>query len=481
MKLKLIQKNNGNILPICFYGQNRNNGVLQYHQKVMQFLGIPMNYLEIPFDRTGHGDAIQWLINATIDDPNIHYWWFCDMDCIPLRKDFVDILYSKIKDGQSIFGPALATNHRQFKDHIYAAAFCLSFSKKVYIDLSRPDMRDLVERSDNSQELTWRAQEQGKIVSFMYPTSYQLLTDEEMKETGNPRYFELGKFYKYGMSTQYGDLIFHGFMQNIPRSNYNFINKCKEILGENNRERKNEAVIVCVGFADFLEITIPLNKDKFDNILVVTTHEDIKTQNYCISNNINFCLTDKFYQDNALFNKGLAISEALSELKYKDIITILDSDIILPDNFKEKLDIQNFNNNKFYGAGRHFIYTYEDLLDYSSRKKNINDFQFIKGAGNGYLQIFSYEELVTRTPHGQSLYSSNKENIQIDIDVLKRFCPLIEHDPNLVDLNMDIIHLGLHSVWKNGRDKARFDYFNNKKFKEIKRDEVSEYIKEINK
>jgi hypothetical protein len=479
MDLKLIQKNNENILPICFIGKNRNEEVIKYHKKVMDFYNIPMNYVEWDFSRSGHGDATQYFLNQTLHLP-IDYYWFCDCDLIPVNKNFIDTMYEKIKDRNSIFGPSLATNHRNFKNHIYAGLCCLSFSKELYLKLDCPLMTDIVERSDNGQELSWRIQESGGNLCLMYPTSFNELTDDEMKETGNPRFFKLGEYFKYGLGTIFGGLVYHGFMANLERSRRLFIEKCKEIIGEN-KERKNEAIIVCVGFSDFLEITYPLNKDKFDNILVVTTEQDKETQKYCLENKVNFLITDKFYKDNALFNKGLAISTAIQHLKYKDVITILDSDIVLPDNFKEKLNIQNFDNNKFYGAGRHFIYTYEDLLDLNLGIKSINDFQFIKGAGNGYLQIFSYQELVKRTPPGQSLYSSNKENVQIDIDVLKRFCPLIEHDPNLVDLNMDIIHLGLHSVWKNGRDRARFDYFNNKKFTDIKRDEINEYIKEINK
>lgn len=247
------------------------------------------------------------------------------------------------------------------------------------------------------------------------------------------------------------------------------------------KKRKIEALVVCVDFSDFLEISLPINKHFFDRILVVTSLNDNKTREICEKNDVDYFPTNLFYKDNSLFNKGLALSEAMNHLEFKDVVCVLDSDIILSTNFREKLDLQNFCDSKFYGFGRHFIYSYEDWLDYQNGIKKLDDFQFIIGTGNGYGQIFSYKELIKKTPPGIPLYSSHPKNVEIDIDVLKRFCPLVDRDPNLVHIDTPCIHLGLHSVWKLGRDKARFDFFNNKKFKDIKRDEIQEYIKEINK
>lgn len=442
MELKAISKNGETILPVCFIGKNRNQEVVDWHKKVMDFYGISMNYIEWDFYRSGHGDAIQWWINQVINSNlAVDYFWFIDMDCIPTRGDFVDVLYDKIKDKQTIFGPALATNHRaEIKNHIYAAAFCLSFSKQLYLELNRPLMTDVIPRSDNSQELTWRCQEQGKIISYMWPTSHSILTEDEMKKSGNPKCFNLGEHLTYGLGTQYGDYIFHGFMQSVPRSAELFIQKCKEILSQ---DKKVEAIIVCKNYSDYLELTLQENKKYFDNIIVVTELNDERTKLVCMINDVECVIYDGWNKNGAVFNKGGALNFGLSKLKYNDWVVILDSDIVIKQDFRDKLT----DKSKFYGSYRRFIPTQEKYKDLIEQKNATfeTDFEKIEGSGCGFFQAIHFDRLKSHKNLKGYMYPDSHSAEQVDIDFLRQFCPFILREGEYIDLvrmNIELWHLG---------------------------------------
>lgn len=459
MQLKVIPKNGETILPVTFYGKNRNEEVLQYHKKVFDFYNIPNNYIEFPFDQTGHGDAIQWFINQTIN-LNIDYWWFIDMDCIPLRSDFVDVLYSKICDKQSIFGPALATNHRGFKDHIYAAAFCLSFSKKLYLDLGKPLMTDVIERSDNSQEISWDCQEKGKIISYMWPTHYHNLTDEEMKASGNPKYFNLGNYHKYGLGTSYGDNIFHGFMQSVPRSAELFINKAKSILN------KLTGITVCVDYSDFLEETIKFNKNHFGRYIVATHPKDLSTIDLCKKEGVEIYLTESFYQNGAQFNKGLALSEVLKYGNIHGWTVIHDADTVLPFDLKDRLKLEEMDIQKIYGGNRKFIPTYQDWIKGLNNKELFNNYESTVGTACGFMQIFNTNSDSFKNNVNNNIYGSFPTANFCDIYFLYHWCPPPHPKPE--HLNLDCYHLTkFHGTAHAGRNNSISEEFK-KTFKEIK-------------
>jgi hypothetical protein len=82
--------------------------------------------------------------------------------------------------------------------------------------------------------------------------------------------------------------------------------------------KKLEAVIISVDYSDILKITLTENHHIFDNIIVVTTPKDKKTQNLCKKyENCTVILTDAFYEDGCKFNKGKGINIGYENLKYK--------------------------------------------------------------------------------------------------------------------------------------------------------------------
>ena len=90
------------------------------------------------------------------------------------------------------------------------------------------------------------------------------------------------------------------------------------------------AIIVCVEYWDYLSVCLPYNLHHFDDVLVVTSHLDVQTQEICRQLEIDTFVTDAFYRNGAMFNKWLALEEGLDHFGRHDWICILDADIAIP-------------------------------------------------------------------------------------------------------------------------------------------------------
>lgn len=113
---------------------------------------------------------------------------------------------------------------------------------------------------------------------------------------------------------------------------------------------KIEAVTVCVDFSEKLEKII-LNKKKLDRWVIVTHESDKDTINVCKKFKLEYICSKKIFK-NAKFAKGRAINEGLRELDKDDWILHIDSDQLLPEDFREKLLNLKLSKNKLYGAYR---------------------------------------------------------------------------------------------------------------------------------
>ena len=113
-----------------------------------------------------------------------------------------------------------------------------------------------------------------------------------------------------------------------------------------------KAVTVCVNYDDYLSVTLPHNKSFFDEIIVVTDSKDSATQRLCREHNVRAVITDRFYENKDVFNKGKAINEALSLFTKKDWVCHIDADVVLPENFKEELGKFELKKDTIYGCPR---------------------------------------------------------------------------------------------------------------------------------
>lgn len=122
---------------------------------------------------------------------------------------------------------------------------------------------------------------------------------------------------------------------------------------------KVEAVIISRDYSDFLEHTLPENVQQLDDIIVVTSPEDQKTQAVCNKYGVHFICTDVFNEFGHDFNKGKAINVGLDNLRGGDWILHLDADIVLCKDFQRMLYGAQLERQNIYGADRINVYGYD--------------------------------------------------------------------------------------------------------------------------
>jgi hypothetical protein len=133
-----------------------------------------------------------------------------------------------------------------------------------------------------------------------------------------------------------------------------------------------EAVTTCVGFDDFLDVTLELNNPHFDTVIVVTTHNDVKTQKVADKHGAICVLTDLFTKNERNFNKGAAINAGMGHYQYHGWRMHLDADIIVPDNFRRILfNHTTLDRNSMYGADRGDL-TPIQLAQIRSKPQHVN-------------------------------------------------------------------------------------------------------------
>lgn len=237
-KIQCINKNGENIVIACFYGSNRDQEVTQWHQKVFNHFKIPINYVLCPFPGISHGQAIDLFIQNTINF--VDYYILLDNDMLYLKKDFVDIIYDKIKDKETLFGGSNQSNHLSNLlgtdyNHPYIGAAGMALSKELYLKLGCSSFDTDGKNSDTGERITYACERLGYSSCMMWPSDVVGLTEEECKEYGvalKHAKSKVGCFY-FGLGTTYGnDFAFHAMCQNVPRSKKLFVDKCKQILSK---------------------------------------------------------------------------------------------------------------------------------------------------------------------------------------------------------------------------------------------------------
>jgi len=116
--------------------------------------------------------------------------------------------------------------------------------------------------------------------------------------------------------------------------------------------RKIQALTVSVNYADFLECIAP-NRRHFDRWLVVTDEKDARTQEVCRRHGMDVLFSKRLYEKGAAFHKAAALNEGLEALDQDGWVAVMDSDILLPHDFRERLDAQELDPAGLYGlSGR---------------------------------------------------------------------------------------------------------------------------------
>jgi hypothetical protein len=160
---------------------------------------------------------------------------------------------------------------------------------------------------------------------------------------------------------------------------------------------------VCVNYLDFFAITYRHNKTEFDDFVVVTDLQDNFTEKYCNDNNIKVVKTNKFYENGAVFNKGLAINEGFKVMKNPDWVVFMDADTFVAPNFKKSLP--ELDKEFFYGARRVLLPTFDDYIKLS-KATSLDGFEIPSGAGFGWFQMFNWGSSVVQNSKIDELYPS---------------------------------------------------------------------------
>ena len=193
-------------------------------------------------------------------------------------------------------------------------------------------------------------------------------------------------------------------------------------------------IIICVNYADFLRKTLPINKKNISNILIVTSTEDLQTQQICSQNNVLYVTYDFLNSSTKSFQKSKAINQAikLSIDRYQWIL-LLDADIIIAEKFRN-LNMHTLDTDILYGVQRIIYNTPSDL----QQGKAIYDHHKLC---IGFFQLFNIT-----SPNFDKSYFGYDENYQYaesgDEDFRKKW-------PICKSLNFLVTHLGpIETNWK---------------------------------
>jgi hypothetical protein len=214
------------------------------------------------------------------------------------------------------------------------------------------------------------------------------------------------------------------------------------------------AITVSTNYDDLLKIVIPQNAKFFKKWIIITKISDTKTINVVKESNCNNI--ELLYYDfhllngkKTIFNKGGAVRYGQEHVyKNKDyndnVIIILDSDIILPNNFATIVNKINIENDKLYGSSkRHDYWSGENF------KNNIIDYEYL------YCRhILGYFQMYKCNP--TYLYNNSSDCSTCDKVFTFAFKRLI------IIENLEVKHLGKAYVNWKGRGSHN-DFKTNKK------------------
>jgi hypothetical protein len=119
---------------------------------------------------------------------------------------------------------------------------------------------------------------------------------------------------------------------------------------------KISALTVCVNYADLLAKSLDVWVPELDRLVVVSTLNDEDTRQLCLRYpSIELFQTDAFYRNGAVFNKALAIVEAVESLEWLQPDRwqlFFDADIIPPGFWRMMFEDANPQPGFLYGAKR---------------------------------------------------------------------------------------------------------------------------------
>lgn len=160
------------------------------------------------------------------------------------------------------------------------------------------------------------------------------------------------------------------------------------------RSASIRGLTVCVGYDDFLKLTLPRILLHVKEFLVITSSADIRTQELVASfspDKVRTLVTDVFYERGASFNKGAAIEQGFDALGRDGWLMVMDADIVFPVSVPDaELQIGHM-----YSAPRYILPDVQCLE--SADQIDITPLTIRKECGNyGYFQLFNASDPVLK-------------------------------------------------------------------------------------
>jgi hypothetical protein len=139
-------------------------------------------------------------------------------------------------------------------------------------------------------------------------------------------------------------------------------------------------ICVSYNYFDSFQFMLPVNHLHFEKMYIITQQNDIRTIELCKKfNNVTVLFFDLIKHDKP-FDKYNALNYA-QKIAYTEHpeswYLIIDSDIILPNNFIDILNKENLNSDCIYGAIRNNCLKTSELLDKTAIVNNIENINFI--------------------------------------------------------------------------------------------------------
>ena len=225
--------------------------------------------------------------------------------------------------------------------------------------------------------------------------------------------------------------------------------------------KKIIGVTICINYAGYLNATIR-NAKHFDAWIIVTVPLDAPTQMLAQRNGLTILVTERLGPRGELFNavntKSFPLNEALSTIASDCWALIVDADILLPVDFRHRLELLELSERKLYGlAGRRMciIDRASEVLSRSeSWIKNLHRNESIIGYFNLFYMGQPNNRYVEQPPSTQARRG-------------------LRHDDNLFQkqfkrgltktLPMSALHMGASVLNWAGRKTATFEQTNNRR------------------
>lgn len=147
-----------------------------------------------------------------------------------------------------------------------------------------------------------------------------------------------------------------------------------------------QGLTISVGYTDYLS-QIVTNRSQLDRWLIVTSYRDKGTISMCRREGLEFVESDIFYRNGATFNKRAALNLGLELLSDSGWVAVIDSDILLPPDFRGVVNEIGLEQGMLYGA-RRWVCSSREEFDKAKSSPVWCPSHRSEGI-LGYLQIFS--------------------------------------------------------------------------------------------